>query len=189
MKMNKKNVKITTILIVLVSICAIFSLLLAVVNSITAPIIEARSKGNELSAYEEVANGYEISNSPNTVSDDSNVKLYYTMKNGDETAYILNIKGKGYGGEFSIAASYKADGSLIASKMLENSETPGLGKKSEESWYMELFTKSGTIPSSKSSLSDEDAALVSGASVTFQAICNALNEGQAWVINNLSGKN
>ena len=185
MKVDKKNPKISTILIVLVSIWAIFSVLLALVNSITSPIIEARSRGNELAAYSEVASGYEITGSAHNVSDGSNVSLYYEMKKGSDVAYVLNIKGKGYGGDFSIAASYKKDGTLIAAKMLENSETPGLGKKSEEPWYMELFTKSASIPASKNALSADDAALVSGASVTFQGVSNALNEGQAWVKNNL----
>ena len=71
---------------------------------------------------------------------------------------------------------------------MANSETPGLGKKSEESWYMAQFVGFGAtapIPTSKNDLADP--SLVSGATVTFTGVSGALKNGSEYV-KSLGGK-
>ena len=173
--------------LVLVFLCCVLSVVLSLLNLITKPIIDERKREEELSAYREITQGYEIVGEKKEIKDNSNVKSYYIIKSKDGNGFLLNLVGSGYGGEFKMAASFDIKGNLIASKMLDNSETPGLGKKSEEKWYMLLFTKTKTIPKTKNDLSSEDKALVSGASVTFQSVASVLNNAQQWVIK--EGKN
>ncbi len=166
---------------VLIGLCCALSIVLAFINSITAPVIELRKRQEELNAYMEIADGYEISGELRFNGADETVLSYYDMSKGSSKGYILNLAGSGYGGAFRIAASYGLNGKLIAAKMLENSETPGLGKNSEESWYMPLFAKGDAIPATKNDLPEEDRVLVSGASVTFQGVSRALSYGSEWV--------
>ncbi len=121
-----------------------------------------------------------------TVSvDDSVVKEMTPLYSGGKTAgYCLQLIGKGYGGEFTIIASYDTKGALIKAQMTEDSETAGLGKNAENDWYMDLFTGMGdtiSFPGGKNDLSESDKALVSGASFTFRAVSAALKSGSLFV--------
>ena len=99
-------------------------------------------------------------------------------------SYIVELSTSGYGGAMTVVASYKSDGTLMEAKLTSNSETPGLGKKAEEGWYMDMFKGLGgssPLPASKSDLSAEDNAAVSGASVTFGGVSSALISGSEFV--------
>lgn len=83
-----------------------------------------------------------------------------------------------------LVASYDLAGEIIAVKMLSNSETPGIGKKSEDPSYMDKFIGTGgdgEVPTSKSQLSSDQAQAVSGATVTFTGISKALDYGSDYV--------
>ena len=83
-----------------------------------------------------------------------------------------------------IIASYSLDGSIMAAKLTTNSESPGIGKKAENDWYMDMFKGLGAddpIPVSKNDLPSEQSALISGASITFSGITAALRSGSEFV--------
>ena len=104
--------------------------------------------------------------------------------NGSVAGYIEEIVTSGYGGEMTVIASYSADGTVLEAQMMANSETPGLGKKAEESWYMDMFRGLGgesPLPLSKSDLPTDQAAAVSGASITFGGVSSAIHEGSEYV--------
>lgn len=169
--------------LVLFLICAICATLCAWVNSFTAPIIEENIIKANIAALERVSEGLEIGE---TVSvDDSVVKEMTPLYSDGKTAgYCLQLIGKGYGGEFTIIASYDTKGALIKAQMTEDSETAGLGKNAENDWYMDLFTGMGdtiSFPGGKNDLSESDKALVSGASFTFRAVSAALKSGSLFV--------
>ena len=68
--------------------------------------------------------------------------------------------------------------------MTVDSETAGLGKKAEESWYMDLFVGMGvdkSFPSAPKDLSADETALVSGATVTFKGVSKALKNGSDYI--------
>ena len=72
----------------------------------------------------------------------------------------------------------------MGAKMTVDSETAGLGKKAEESWYMDLFKGMGVdkpFPSAPKDLSADDTALVSGATVTFKGVSKALKNGSDYI--------
>lgn len=169
--------------LVLFLICAVCATLCAWVNSFTAPIIEENIVKANRAALERVSEGLEIGE---TVSvDDSVVKEMTTLYSAGKTAgYVLQLIGKGYGGEFTIIASYDTKGALIKAQMTEDSETAGLGKNAENDWYMDLFTGMGdtiSFPGGKNDLSESDKTLVSGASFTFRAVSATLKSGSLFV--------
>ncbi len=116
-------------IIVLVLICAIMSGLLAVTNDITAPIIEeAERKANEQARMEVLS----AADSFEKVEADglpSAVKEVYRAANG--AGYTFSITAEGYGGKntLKMAVGIDKNGNITGTKVLAQSETPGLGAK------------------------------------------------------------
>ncbi|WP_320130840.1 FMN-binding protein [uncultured Sphaerochaeta sp.] len=177
----KKNLKYAFILL---AICGVCAFALGFTNSITKPVIEKQEQENRMKALEEVSNGWAVG-SEEVVSDNSIVSYYLGLSdNGETKGYIVGLKGSGYGGQLTMVASYSINGEMLSAKMLTNSETPGLGKKSENPGYMDKFKGTGgkkAVPTNKSMLSTEDASAVSGASVTFAALGKAIAGGSEFV--------
>ena len=164
-------------------ICAVAALLLGLVNAVTAPRIEIIREERLLKALAEVAGGGNIGEF-REVAEHQVVQGSYDLSLGGRQAYILRLMGKGYGGDMTILASYDAQGEVLASKMMENSETPGLGKEAEKPEYMEIFLGRGNdpdIPLRKNQLPSADADGISGATVTFSGVAAALHAGSDFV--------
>lgn len=170
--------------LILFVICALSAGLCGIVNSITAPRIAENIRQEQLKAYDAVASGLEIGEEKTVDGVKGIVSALPLSKDGKTEGVILNLTGNGYGGEFSIIASYSFDGKLLKAKMMGNGETPGLGKKSEQAWYMEMFEGKGSdvaLPASKSDLPGDKAQAVSGASITFGGVSAALRNGSEYV--------
>ncbi len=169
--------------VILFLICAICTALCAVVNEITAPKIAANVEGDRVTALEDVAAGFTIGEQVDV--GDGSVNYYIPLSDDSGVAgYIVELSTSGYGGAMTVIASYSTDGSVMEAKLMANSETPGLGKKAEEPWYMEMFKGLGgadPLPAAKSDLSADDSAAVSGASITFGGVSSALINGSDFV--------
>lgn len=170
---------------ILGAICAIAAIILAAVNAITAPRIDAYEAQVALAALKGISGDYQVGEKHET-SLDGVVRYYYELYENEGTieAYALELSATGYGGPFALLASFTADGEIIAVQMLSNNETPGIGKKAEASGYMDKFIGTGlnrSVPVSKNELSAEDAQAVSGATVTFTGISKALAYGSEFV--------
>lgn len=173
--------------VTLLLICAVCASLCALVNSVTAPRIEANMIAANKAAAAAISGGMNPGDAiavadakyPTvmTISD-------LTKSDGTVGGYLLELKSGGYGGPMTIMASYNTDGSLIGAKLTNNSETAGLGKKAEEDWYMAMFVGKGAataIPASKNDLSDSEAAGISGATITFNGVSAAILQGSDYV--------
>ena len=169
--------------VILFLICAVCTALCALVNEVTAPRIAANTENDRLAALADVSGGYTIGDQVDV--GDGSINYYIPLTDGSGIAgYIVELSTSGYGGAMTVVASYKSDGTLMEAKLTSNSETPGLGKKAEEGWYMDMFKGLGgssPLPASKSDLSAEDNAAVSGASVTFGGVSSALISGSDFV--------
>ena len=116
-------------IIVLVLICVIMSALLALTNSATAPIIaEAERKANEEARIEVLPDAdsflqVELAGLPDAV------KEVYQAENG--AGYTFSITAEGYGGKntLKMVVGIDAEGKITGTKVLAQSETPGLGAK------------------------------------------------------------
>lgn len=98
--------------------------------------------------------------------------------------YILTLRGDGYAGDMKILANYEKSGKLLACVLMDNQETPGLGKEAENIKYMDKYNGLGddsSIPVKKSQLSADDADAVGGATITFVGIGKALDYGSSYV--------
>jgi electron transport complex protein RnfG len=172
--------------VILFSICAVCALILALANSVTAPVIAVHAEETRQAALSEIAVGNKVGQEEALDGKDGIVSRMKLESGGKLVGYLLTLKGNGYGGEFTMMASFSLDGKILAAKMLSDGETPGLGKKSEESWYMTKFIGTGTkdkpVPTSKGMLAKADSDAVSGASVTFGGVSKVLAAGSAYVL-------
>ncbi|MDX9800569.1 MAG: FMN-binding protein [Spirochaetia bacterium] len=168
----------------LTAICAVASLSLAMVNAATAP----RIANLKIIALEEALSEINNEGKPGSeiLIDDSTVKSYYPVKleNGETASYILALIGNGYAGDLAILANYEKNGKLISCVLMDNQETPGLGKEAEKSEYMDKFIGTGSdkpLPVKKSQLPPDEADAIGGATMTFTGIAKALEYGSVFV--------
>jgi len=113
------------------------------------------------------------------------IAYYPVEQNGQVIGYALDIVGSGYGGDMKIIAGFNPDGSIRKVKLLDNSETPGLGKKAELEDYMDKFIGTGAetpVPVIKNMLKNQkDIDAITGATITFMAIADALRAGSDFI--------
>jgi hypothetical protein len=86
--------------------------------------------------------------------------------------------------DMQILAGYRGDGEVFSAVLMQNAETPGLGKEAENPSYMEMFIGhggEGDVPTSTSELESAEADAVSGATLTFLGIARALEAGSDYV--------
>ena len=206
--MNNKLLNMTLRLTI---ICAVAALILGIVNIVTEPIIierkrieqekalQALSDGDNVGQAQLPANSDELHNNLMSslvehgvigADDDIDEKelvtsIYPVDKDGELVKYILQLEGSGYGGKMILLAVFNMDGSFVKAKLMENNETPGLGKKAEDPQYYNMYTETGSnanpIPVSKRALDDSDAEAISGSTITFDGISKALALGSDYV--------
>jgi len=166
-------------------ICVIAALSLGVVNAITEPEIERVKQRQLEEALAYVSLGGELGD-PVEVGERT-VREYYPLdvdRNGEYDGYVVSLIGIGYGGDMKLLAAYGESGEVRAVSLLDNAETPGLGKEAERPSYMEKFVGTGgdtPVPTSKQMLSQAQADAISGASLTFMGIGDALEAGSQFV--------
>ena len=169
----------------LFAICAVAAVMLGVVNSITEPRI-ARYKIEQLQkALAALVPDAQVGE-PHTPADGAAVLTRYpVLQDGREAGSLLALVGSGYGGEMRILVRYEQSGAIRAVRLMENDETPGLGKEAERPEYMDKFLGTGTaenpVPVRKDALEAADADAITGATVTFVGLANALAEGSRFV--------
>jgi Na+-translocating ferredoxin:NAD+ oxidoreductase subunit G len=164
-------------------ICTVAALILALVNAVTAPVIEQNRIERLNRTLSEIVGDQSVGERRN-VDDHPVVQGYYPISGSD--SYVLDLIGSGYGGDMRILAGYRSDGEVFAARLMRNNETPGLGKQAEEPGYMEKYTGHGDeepIPTRPDQLPPEQADSVSGATITFISIGEALAAGSDFLEN------
>lgn len=212
MKLTKENrIEILRIATVLALICAVAALLLGFVYKFTKPLIDRNTAQTTAAALNALVNGGNESidtaygvgfhkietkaKNPNgtaTVQNGRNienragiVRAYDVYDRDIMLGYVLELIGKGYGGDIVLLAYYDTNGSVIDAVIVSDSETPGIGKKAALPGYMDKFHGSGgsrPVPQSRDQLPKNESDAVAGATVTFKAVAVALAAGSAFIV-------
>lgn len=94
--------------------------------------------------------------------------------------YAVKVAPNGYGGTIDVVVGVSPDGSIQGIKVGTNSETPGLGKKSENQEFQDQFrgkTWDSAINVIKSGTpKDNEIVALSGATVTSKAVTDGVNQ-------------
>ena len=111
-------------------------------------------------------------------------------KVGEEGYVITTTEKEGYGGDIQISVGIETDGTVKGIEMLSISETAGLGMKATEADFKDQFkdkkvekfsyTKSGEE-------GDDKIDALSGATITTNAVTNAVDSALAYFQEELGG--
>lgn len=167
-------------------ICTVAAIILGLTNAVTAPVIienraRALREGLAKVSGESGVPGATVGEA-RPITESTAVRTAYPIRGPDGVGvgFILQLVGIGYGGDMQLLAGYYPTGELFSAQMMENLETPGLGKKAEIPEYMEMFIGSGAespIPTTKRELAPSQADAITGATITFNGVADALADG------------
>ena len=156
--------------IVLVAICAIAGILLGAVHQVTAPvaaaIAEQRAQETYASLVPEAATVEEVE----CGVEGCTAALRALDASGTPLAIVVVAQSKGSGGQVPIAVACDMEVSVMSITTLPNSETPGLGSRIAEEFYIGQY-----VGKPAATLAVEDIDVISGATISSKAALSAFN--------------
>ncbi|MBQ8331019.1 MAG: FMN-binding protein [Clostridia bacterium] len=133
----KKSIKS---ILVLVCICATVSVLLALTNSITAPIIQKNEQKNANAALLDVLpdGGSFQSMDTSAYTLPSTVSEVWSAENG---GYVIKLTTTGYASGMVLLCGISADGTVVGTKLLSSGETPSIGGSAADTFSTAVVGK------------------------------------------------
>ncbi len=176
-KFSAKEVLVPSVSLFVISL--VVTLLLAVTNNITAPLIEKLSVETEIETRKTVlADASYFDDENKTVTLDGTEYTYCVGLDAEKNVvgYIFTTSTKGYGGEVKVMTGVSADGKVTGVEALSLSETAGLGMNAQkESFRSQYIGKSGEIGVAKNSPKENEIQALTGATITSSAFTDAVN--------------
>ncbi|MGM9653111.1 MAG: FMN-binding protein [Eubacteriales bacterium] len=151
-------------------ICIAAALMLAVVNALTADIIErnnAAEKENAVLALFPDAEGARL------YGETDGMEIYYAYRDGTLLGCCVGLSENGFGGAIRMMVALQPDGSPGGVRILSMSETPGVGSRTNSDTFLSRFRGSGPFEIGR----NIDA--VSGATISSRAIVRGVNRALA----------
>ena len=113
------------------------------------------------------------------------VRAWYRLESGGiVTGFLVELSGTGYGGPLSLIALYDPDGTVKALKILNSDENHFRNKQIQSDTYVRHFTSNrfGDIPVVKEMLNKKSLDAISGATISFMAVADAVKTGSHYVV-------
>jgi len=96
---------------------------------------------------------------------------------GDISGYCITVAPRGYAGPVELVAGITSDGNLRAIRILNQSETPGLGAKSALPAFYEQFRDASEITVVKAAPAEPgQIQAISGATITSNGVAGGVNK-------------
>lgn len=180
MKVESTSKYVARLALTLLLITAVVAVVLAGVNTITAPRIAAINEQKTQAAIEAVlpGGGAEI-----PFTDDSG--LVVTVYQGDN-GYAVEVAPAGFGGAIDMMVGVDPEGNVLGISIISQTETAGLGAvaaastSAGEAFRDQFVGMNGTIAVAKDG-GTVDA--ITGATITSRCVCNGVNAALACVAN------
>ncbi len=191
---NGGSAKILKLGLILFTVTAITGLILGVVYEITAgpiQLTQARLKNEALAGALPEADSFEVME---LIPDASPVltEVQRAKSGADGVGYCITVVPKGYAGPIEIVVGVTKDGALRAIRILNQSETPGLGAKAPAPAFSGQFADKSverlTIVKAPPSAPDQIQA-ISGATITSNAVTSGVNAALEYWNTHLRGGN
>lgn len=169
--------------LILFAITAVSALLLAVVNGVTAPIIESNSiektNASMRSVFNDAKDFVPVERDADT---DKTVTGIYAAKD-ESTATIgacICVSPNGYGGAIDMVVGVGADGKVTGVDIISQSETAGLGAKAVEEDFRAQYVGKGTVSKVvKSGAKADEINAITSATITSKAVTAGVNTAVA----------
>lgn len=192
--------------LILTSITVVSGLLLGIVYDITKePIAEAqentkqeafRAVLSEASSFEtmedfDASDALSILEENGYTSDEITEIAEGVDDSGETVGYVINVTShEAYDGDLEVSVGIATDGTVKGIEMLSISETAGLGMKADEADFKDQFKdkKVEKFSYTKSGESGDDKIdAISGATITTNAVTNAVDSALVYFQNELGG--
>lgn len=171
--------KILKLGVVLFVITAVTGLILGGVYTMTLEPIRVAKEREKTEAMAETLPGATQFESVGVVGSPELIQeINEGMSGGELVGYNYTVTPKGYAGLLEIIVGISKDGKLMAVKILNHSETPGLGAKATDEAFIGQYrdkdvrqlTVTKTVVAS-----DSDIQAISGATITSAAVTRGVN--------------
>jgi electron transport complex protein RnfG len=164
------------------------TLLLAVAHVLTRAPIEARALEDLRSSLAQVIPASIHDNNPATDTlqlpqAGAPLRVYRARKDGRVTAVAFETQGRGYAGPIRVLLGIDADGRLLGVRVLQHTETPGLGDKIEvarSDWITRFAGLAlGDPPEAQWAVKKDGGRFdqFAGATITPRAVVNSVRDG------------
>ncbi|MDR0595942.1 MAG: RnfABCDGE type electron transport complex subunit G [Clostridiales Family XIII bacterium] len=163
----------------LVAICLVVTAALVLTHGATKPIIagiHSQEADEARRAVLPAASGFEDVTAevkpglPDTVAS-------VFLADG-ESGYVVTVNEKGFGGTVEVMVGIGTDGAVTAVKVLNHSETPGLGTKAMTEEYLAQYGGASDIKTDKLNTDRADATeidTITGATITSNTVYRAVD--------------
>ena len=171
----KETIKLGVILLI---ITAVSAGVLAVSNNLTkdkiAQIEMEGSLGAITELFESADKFEELDQAELSAIIDSNptvVEIFEAYEGDDVTGYAIKTIAGGFGGDVVMVTGFSKDGSITGIRLLEHSETAGIGSRAGEPEFTDLFIDKPA---------DEEVVVeaLSGATITSKAVILGVNNAR-----------
>ena len=197
--------KIVINTLILTAITVVSGLLLGVVYDITKdPIAQAqentkqkayRSVLSDASSFEavdlDVDSAASLLSENGYTSDEITEVVEGTDDSGETVGYVISVQSsEAYDGTLELSVGIAADGTVKGVEMLSISETAGLGMKADEAEFKDQFKDKNVdkFTYTKTGESGDDMIdAISGATITTNAVTNAVDSALVYYQNELGG--
>jgi len=159
---------------ILLIFCAVAAGILAYVNGLTAPVISQRKELEETQTRQQL-----IPNSDFTLmsSADSSFSFYKAIdkSSGTTNGYAFISEGTGYSSRIKTMVGVDTLFQVLAIKIIDQAETPGLGAKCQDQAYFDMYAGL----SEADLFVDKDGGKIksiTGATITTRAVTNSIRE-------------
>ncbi len=172
------------LMLVLTLICAVSGGFLALVDRATAPRIQARAEQAVLQSlafclpgadeFQEVEAGPLLAR----MNADKEVRAVFRgFAGGVPAGVVVNLETRGYGGPVSLMVGITEDGRVARVKVLNHSETPGLGSKITEERFLEqpALRRAGREYPPALTQDGGEVQAVAGATISSRAVVRGIN--------------
>ena len=115
--------------------------------------------------------------------------VYEAIAGGRTAGHCITVTPRGYAGPIEIVAGITNDGNLRAIRIMNHSETPGLGAKSALPNFYEQFKNAARITVVKiDPVSPGEIKAISGATITSNGVAEGINAALEYWRNHLASE-
>lgn len=170
----KKNIIVPAV--ALFAICLVCTLLLALANNVTAPLIA------ELAEKTEIESRMKVLGTATCFEENAKDGIEYVVGLDDEKevqGYVFVTTTKSYGGDLQVMTGVDTEGKVVGVEILEISDTAGLGMNAQKQEFRDRFVglvKGLTIQKNTADPENNEVLALTGATITSNAVATAVNE-------------
>lgn len=170
--------EVARIAAILMAICLVITGLLAVTNALTSGKIAENSLVEKQNSCAEVL----TADSFVELSDERfpDYDVYIAITDGNVSGAVITTTDKGYGGELQVMTGIDMNGNITGVKLLEHSETPGLGGNAQKPYFVGQFVtdwQNGETRPEQFAVSKDGGTIdaVTAATISSRAVTRAVN--------------